>query len=95
MIAINLTGPYLACRASNPLATQGKSGDDCECCIRVGARPAATSFAYCGSKAGVTMFSKLSMELAPTIRVNVVRPGVIDTPMFAMRGRIPRPCSVF
>jgi NAD(P)-dependent dehydrogenase (short-subunit alcohol dehydrogenase family) len=29
------------------------------------------------------MFSKaLAMELAPTIRVNVVCPGVVDTPMF-------------
>lgn len=39
-------------------------------------------FAYCSAKAALTMFSKsLAVELAPTVRVNVVSPGPVATLM--------------
>jgi 3-oxoacyl-[acyl-carrier protein] reductase len=44
-----------------------------------------TSVAYASSKAGVIMLTKrLALELAPTIRVNAVAPGMIDSKPEAM-----------
>ena len=38
--------------------------------------------AYCASKGGVLMLTRaLAAELAPTVRVNAVCPGSVDTPM--------------
>jgi NAD(P)-dependent dehydrogenase (short-subunit alcohol dehydrogenase family) len=40
------------------------------------------STAYVASKGGVIAMSKaLAMELAPSVRVNVVCPGMVETPM--------------
>ena len=40
------------------------------------------STAYVASKGGVIAMTKaLAMELAPSVRVNVVCPGMVDTPM--------------
>jgi NAD(P)-dependent dehydrogenase (short-subunit alcohol dehydrogenase family) len=42
----------------------------------------ALSSHYCASKAGVLGLTKaLAVELAPKIRVNIVCPGPVDTPM--------------
>ena len=83
VVAINLTGPYLTCRAATPWLRKAKTATIVNVASGLALVPLLHRSAYCGSKAGVTMFSKaLSMELAPTFRVNVVCPGVIDTPMF-------------
>ena len=39
--------------------------------------------AYAASKAGVNLTRALAAELAPSIRVNSVYPGMVDTPMTA------------
>ena len=82
ILAVNLTGPFLVCRATLPhLLEHGGS------IVNVASNTAlmgqAYSAAYCASKAGVLMFSKaLAAEyLSRGVRVNVVAPGGVDTPL--------------
>lgn len=50
-------------------------------------KPEPSAFAYCMSKAAMDMFSQcLAQELAPKVRVNVVRPGVTKTDIYAKVG---------
>jgi NAD(P)-dependent dehydrogenase (short-subunit alcohol dehydrogenase family) len=63
LIAVNLTGPFLVCRAAVEYLRKAE-------------------FATIVSKAGLLSFTKvIAQELAPTIRVNAVCPGPIETPM--------------
>jgi NAD(P)-dependent dehydrogenase (short-subunit alcohol dehydrogenase family) len=82
ILAVNLTGPFLVCRATLPhLLEHGGS------IVNVASNTAlmgqSYSAAYCASKAGVLMFSKaLAAEyLSRGVRVNVVAPGGVDTPL--------------
>ncbi len=82
ILAVNLTGPFLVCRATLPhLLAQGGS------IVNVASNTAlmgqSYSAAYCASKAGLLMFSKaLAAEyLSRGVRVNVVAPGGVDTPL--------------
>ncbi len=82
ILAVNLTGPFLVCRATLPhLVEHGGS------IVNVASNTALMgqpySAAYCASKAGLLMFSKaLAAEyLARGVRVNVVAPGGVDTPL--------------
>jgi NAD(P)-dependent dehydrogenase (short-subunit alcohol dehydrogenase family) len=82
ILAVNLTGPFLICRATLPsLLTHGGS------IVNVASNTAlmgqAYSAAYCASKAGLLMFSKaLAAEyLTRGVRVNVIAPGGVDTPL--------------
>jgi NAD(P)-dependent dehydrogenase (short-subunit alcohol dehydrogenase family) len=82
IMSVNLTGPYLVTRAAVPVMRREKAGSIVNVASGLGLIPLVNRSAYCGSKAGLIMFSKaLSMELAPQIRVNVVCPGIVDTPM--------------
>jgi NAD(P)-dependent dehydrogenase (short-subunit alcohol dehydrogenase family) len=82
ILAVNLTGPFLVCRAALPhLLDHGGS------IVNVASNTAlmgqSYSAAYCASKAGLLMFSKaLAAEyLSRGVRVNVVAPGGVDTPL--------------
>jgi meso-butanediol dehydrogenase/(S,S)-butanediol dehydrogenase/diacetyl reductase len=82
ILAVNLTGPFLVCRATLPhLLVHGGS------IVNVASNTAlmgqSYSAAYCASKAGLLMFSKaLAAEyLSRGVRVNVVAPGGVDTPL--------------
>ena len=82
ILAVNLTGPFLVCRATLPhLLEHGGS------IVNVASNTAlmgqSYSAAYCASKAGLLMFSKaLAAEyLSHGVRVNVVAPGGVDTPL--------------
>jgi NAD(P)-dependent dehydrogenase (short-subunit alcohol dehydrogenase family) len=82
ILAVNLTGPFLVCRATLPhLLEEGGS------IVNVASNTAlmgqSYSAAYCASKAGLLMFSKaLAAEyLSRRVRVNVVAPGGVDTPL--------------
>jgi NAD(P)-dependent dehydrogenase (short-subunit alcohol dehydrogenase family) len=85
VIAVNLTAPYRLCRAALPHLLR----EDAASIVNVASGtailpsgPGAT--AYVASKGGLISFSRaLAKELAPRIRVNVVCPGVVDTPMTA------------
>ncbi len=82
ILSVNLTGPFLVCRAALPhLLEHGGS------IVNVASNTAlmgqSYSAAYCASKAGLLGFSKaLAAEyLTRGIRVNVVAPGGVDTPL--------------
>jgi NAD(P)-dependent dehydrogenase (short-subunit alcohol dehydrogenase family) len=82
ILAVNLTGPFLVCRATLPhLLEHGGS------IVNVASNTAlmgqSYSAAYCASKAGLLMFSKaLAAEyLSRGVRVNVLAPGGVDTPL--------------
>lgn len=84
LMAVNLTGPMKVCRAAVPFLKAAGGGTIVNVSSGAGLQPLKFRTAYSASKAGVQMFSKsLAMELAEAgIRVNVVCPGAVETPLF-------------
>jgi NAD(P)-dependent dehydrogenase (short-subunit alcohol dehydrogenase family) len=80
---VNLTGTYLAIRAvASRLQQAGQRGS----IVNIGSEASFLGMpgysAYCASKAALIGLTKtLAAELAPTIRVNILCPGPVDTPM--------------
>lgn len=82
MIDINLSGTFYVAREAAVLMLSAGGGS----IVNVGSDLAIMGHAgyahYGASKAGVVGMTKnMAAELAPTVRVNVVCPGPIDTPM--------------
>lgn len=87
-IDVNLTGPYLICRAALPWLRQSAQATIVNIASAQALRPVGASCAYAASKAGLLNFTKaIAGELAPAIRVNAVCPGIVDTPMVAAVNR--------
>jgi NAD(P)-dependent dehydrogenase (short-subunit alcohol dehydrogenase family) len=82
-MAVNLMGTFLVVQAAAPLLLAGSGGTIVNIGSGVGITPTGPgSTAYVASKGGVIAMSKaLAMELAPSVRVNVVCPGAVETPM--------------
>lgn len=82
-IGINLTAPYLLCRAALPHLRAAKRATIVNIASGQALLPNAPGIAaYAASKAGLAAFTKaLGAELAPSIRANVIAPGIVDTPM--------------
>jgi NAD(P)-dependent dehydrogenase (short-subunit alcohol dehydrogenase family) len=82
-IAINLTAPYLICRAAVPFLREAEGSTIVNIASGMGLLPTSTNnTAYAATKGGLIMFSKsLAVELAPKVRVNALAPGVTRTPM--------------
>lgn len=84
-IAVNLSGSFYPCRAvARRLRDEGETGSIVNVGSELSAMGAPSYSAYCASKFGVVGLTKaLAAELAPDIRVNVLCPGPVDTPMLA------------
>ena len=82
ILGVNLTGPFLVCRATLPALLE-HGGSIVNVASNTALMGQSYSAAYCASKAGLLMFSKaLAAEyLARGVRVNVVAPGGMDTPL--------------
>jgi len=82
-LAVNLMGTFLVIQAAAPLLRESPQGTIVNIGSGVGLLPTGPgSTAYVASKGGVIAMTKeLAQELAPTIRVNVVCPGMVETPM--------------
>lgn len=84
LMAVNLTGPMLVCRAAAPALAAAGGAAIVNLASAAGLRPLPLRSAYCASKAGLVMFGRvLALELAEAgIRVNTVCPGAVDTELF-------------
>jgi len=83
-LAVNLMGTFLVVQAAAPiLLASGTGATVVNIGSGVGITPTGPgSIAYVASKGGVIAMTKaLAMELAPSVRVNVVCPGMVETPM--------------
>lgn len=81
-LSVNLSGAFHVCRAALYLLKRSHSATIVNISSAIALQPLANRTAYAASKAGLIAFSKvLAVELAPTIRVNVVCPGAVDTPL--------------
>jgi 3alpha(or 20beta)-hydroxysteroid dehydrogenase len=92
LLAVNLTGTFLGMRSSIPLIRATVAGHHATNPRATGSivnissaqaiRPSPRQANYAASKWGVRGLTKVgASELGPTIRVNSVHPGPIDTPM--------------
>jgi NAD(P)-dependent dehydrogenase (short-subunit alcohol dehydrogenase family) len=84
-IGVNLSGSFYACHAiARRLRDEGETGSIVNVGSELSAMGAPSYSAYCASKFGVVGLTKaLAAELAPDVRVNVLCPGPVDTPMLA------------
>ena len=81
-LAINLTGPWLCCRAALRHMVQRRSGKIINIGSISGKRPLATRTPYTASKLGLVALTRtLAEEAGPyNINVNNISPGLVDTP---------------
>jgi NAD(P)-dependent dehydrogenase (short-subunit alcohol dehydrogenase family) len=83
-IEVNLSGTYFVSRSSALRMSETGHGSIVNVGSNLSSDGAADFVSYCASKAGVVGMTKaLAIELAPEVRVNVVCPGPVDTPMLA------------
>ncbi|MFJ1797962.1 SDR family NAD(P)-dependent oxidoreductase [Streptomyces sp. NPDC088180] len=88
----NLTGPFRLTRALAPAMIDAGGGSIVNVGATTGIRPRVDGINYCASKAGLLQFTKcLALELAPSVRVNCLIPGMIDTEELRTRWRLDDP----
>lgn len=81
VLEVDLTGPLLVMRAALPHLRAAR-GAIVNVSSVAGLRAVPESAAYCTAKAGLVMLSKqAALDLGPEVRVNVVCPGWVRTPM--------------
>ena len=85
VLDVNLTGTYIVVRCCLPRLKQAPFATIVNIASGQGLLPNTPNMsAYAASKGGVVNLTRaLAAELAPSIRVNSVCPGMVDTPMTA------------
>jgi NAD(P)-dependent dehydrogenase (short-subunit alcohol dehydrogenase family) len=82
IVDVNLGGTFNGMRIAIPLMQASGGGTIVNVASLSGMRPTRGEAAYSAAKAGViALTSSAALEYGPTIRVNCVSPGVIDTPL--------------
>lgn len=88
-VEVNLLGTMFACRALTP-ALRRSEGAIVTLSSSIATNPQPSATAYAAAKGGVESFSRaLALELAP-VRVNVVRPSLVDTGIWVTGGMAAR-----
>lgn len=90
VIAVNLTGVYLASRFALARMLEQRSGSIVITCSPHALSTVPDAGAYAASKGGVLALTRaLALEAAPHgIRVNALLPGAIDTPMLRREAEV-------
>jgi meso-butanediol dehydrogenase/(S,S)-butanediol dehydrogenase/diacetyl reductase len=84
LVDVNLSGAFYVLRAAVPHLLAGGGGSVVHVSSLNAQRPVAGEAPYSAAKAGVVNLTKTAaLEYAPTVRVNCVSPGVVDTPLTA------------
>jgi NAD(P)-dependent dehydrogenase (short-subunit alcohol dehydrogenase family) len=82
LIAVHLGGTFLVCKHAVPALRESGGGAIVNVASIGAVRAYAGNHAYAAAKGGVLSLTRvLALELAPTIRVNVVSPGPFRTRM--------------
>jgi NAD(P)-dependent dehydrogenase (short-subunit alcohol dehydrogenase family) len=82
IIGVNLAGPFNVCRAALPHLRRSGAGAVVNIASLSAVRPVPGMAVYSASKAALLAMSEaLSGEVGPQVRVNVICPGIIRTPM--------------
>lgn len=82
LVGVNLTGTFHGIRAAGPILLEGGGGSIVNNASLTGLRPTRGEGPYSAAKAGVLNLTQTAaLELAPTVRVNAVAPGMIHTPL--------------
>ncbi|MFN8016592.1 MAG: SDR family NAD(P)-dependent oxidoreductase [Acidimicrobiales bacterium] len=82
LVGVNLTGTFNVLRAAGRVLLAGGGGAIVNNSSLTGLRPTRGEGPYSAAKAGVLNLTQTAaLELAPTVRVNAVAPGMIRTPL--------------
>jgi 3-oxoacyl-[acyl-carrier protein] reductase len=80
VVETNLSGPFFVARSFAPAMLRAGGGSIVNVASTTAIRPRSNGANYCASKAGLLHLTRcLALELAPTIRVNCLIPGVTPT----------------
>jgi 3-oxoacyl-[acyl-carrier protein] reductase len=96
VIATNLRGTFLSNRAVLPSMIENRSGQIVNISSTAGRQGRALDSAYCASKSAVIGLSQsLAQEVARYgIKVHIVLPAAVDTPLWEQNGPVPRPAVI-
>lgn len=84
---VNVLGPWYATRAVLPAMVDAGGGAVVNVASRAGISGTGSSVAYSASKAAlINMTKALARAFAPSVRVNAVAPGFVDTGWFSHNG---------
>ncbi|MCB0828458.1 MAG: SDR family oxidoreductase [Solirubrobacterales bacterium] len=79
---VNAKGVFLSTKAALPGMLERGKGNIVNIASQAGKRGYKLFAHYCASKAAVIVFSKgVALEVAPTVRINCVCPGIVNTEM--------------
>jgi NAD(P)-dependent dehydrogenase (short-subunit alcohol dehydrogenase family) len=82
VIGVNLTGHFHMAKSAIPVMTANGGGSIIFTASELGLVGASSSLAYCAAKGGVVNMTRaMAIDCAPTVRVNCLCPGAIQTPM--------------
>jgi NAD(P)-dependent dehydrogenase (short-subunit alcohol dehydrogenase family) len=87
VVAVNLTGSFLLCRAALPLMIAGGGGSIILIASQLGRVGSAGRAAYCATKGALIQLAKVMAidHAGENIRVNALSPGAVETARITRR----------